>query len=138
MTDFRLDHVAIAVHSIEPALKLFRDTFGAKYLFDGPIDAGDGRGSWRWYQMTLPGGGTIELLEPITDGFLTKFLDKRGEGMHHITLKTKDIRAAIDRIQSNGYELVDVNLDNEDWKEAYLRPKQSHGTLIQIAQSKWD
>ena len=137
MADFRLDHVAIAVHSIEPALKLFRDTLGAKYLFDGPIDAGE-RGSWRWYQMTLPEGGTIELLEPITEGALTKFLAKRGEGMHHITLKTKDIKAAIDRIQSNGYELVDVNLDSDDWKEAYLRPKQSHGTLIQIAQSKWD
>ncbi len=134
MADFRLDHVAVAVHSIDPALKLFRDALGGEHVSDGPIDWGAERGSWRWYQLRLPGGGRIELLEPITDGVLTRFLEKRGEGFHHITLKTNDIKEAIDDIEAQGFELVDVNLDDPQWKEAYLRPKQTHGALIQIAQ----
>jgi catechol 2,3-dioxygenase-like lactoylglutathione lyase family enzyme len=77
----------------------------------------------------------LELLEPLGEGFLTNFLDKRGEGLHHITFKTDDIHAAIEKIQGDGYELVDINVDNEHWKEAFLRPSKSHGTLIQIAQS---
>lgn len=135
MTDLRLDHVAVAVHAIDPALRLFRDALGAEHLADGPIDSGDSRGSWRWYQMALPGGGVIELLEPITEGFLTRFLGARGEGLHHITLKTDDIRASIDHVRSCGFELVDVNLDDPHWKEAFFRPRQAHGTLIQLAQS---
>ena len=136
MTNLRLDHVAVAVHSIDPALRLFRDALGAEHHSDGPIDSGDARGSWRWYQMKLPGGGKIELLEPISEtGFLPNFLAKRGEGFHHITLKTDDIRASIAHVQSCGYELVDINIDNEYWKEAFFRPRQAHGTLIQLAQS---
>ena len=136
MTNLRLDHVAVAVHSVEPALKLFRDALGGEYVGDGPLDSGDERGSWRWYQLRLPGGGKIELLEPITDGFLTRYLEKRGEALHHITLKTDDIRASIDRVTAHGFEVVDVNLEDPNWKEAFLRPKQAHGTLIQLAQSR--
>ena len=66
---------------------------------------------------------------------LSSFLDKRGEGLHHVTFKTDDIRAAIDHLRAQGYELVDVNIENPHWKEAFLRPSKSHGTLIQIAQS---
>ena len=136
MTNLRLDHVAVAVHSIDPALKLFRDALGGVHVGDGPLDSGDERGSWRWYQMRLPGGGKIELLEPITEGFLTRFLDKRGEGLHHITLKTDDIAASIEHVRSCGFDLVDINLEDPNWKEAFLRPRQAHGTLIQLAQSR--
>jgi len=53
-------------------------------------------------------------------------LSGRGEG---------GAAAAIDHLCAQGYELVDVNVDNPHWKEAFLRPSKSHGTLIQIAQS---
>ena len=130
MTDLALDHVAVAVHSIDPALKLFRDALGAE-----PVQEGAEGKTWHWYQLALPGGGKVELLEPLGDGFLSSFLAKRGEGFHHITLKTDDIRASIKQVESCGFELVDVNLDNPYWKEAFLRPKQAHGTLIQLAQA---
>ncbi len=129
MPDLRLDHVAVAVRSIEPALRLFEEALGTKFLNQGDAP------SWRWHQRVLPGGGTIELLEPLGDGFLSNFLDRRGEGLHHITLKTDDIAASIAHIERNGYELVDVNLEARYWKEAFLRPRQAHGTLIQIAQA---
>jgi len=126
-----LDHVAVAVHSIKDALRLYRDALGGEYLMGGDSD-----GTWRWIQLRFPGGNKVELLEPLGDGFLTRFLDRYGEGLHHITFKTDDIRAAIEELERAGYELVDVNIENPDWKEAFLRPSRAHGTLIQVAQSR--
>lgn len=132
MPEFRLDHVAVAVRSIKPALRLFIEGLGGEYLMGG-----EDRQTWRWFQMRYPGGAKIELIEPLSEGsFLTRFLDKRGEGLHHLTFKTDDIHAAIDHIQKLGYELVDINTDYPGWKEAFLRPSKSHGTLIQVAQSE--
>jgi methylmalonyl-CoA/ethylmalonyl-CoA epimerase len=124
-----LDHVAVAVHSIKDALRLYRDALGGEYLMGGDS------GSWRWLQVRFPNGGKVELLEPLGEGFLSRFLEKRGEGLHHVTFKTDDIEAAIAHVRSLGYELVDVNLDGEDWKEAFLRPSGAHGTLVQLAWS---
>jgi methylmalonyl-CoA/ethylmalonyl-CoA epimerase len=125
-----LDHVAVAVHSIKDALKLYRDALGGEYLMGA--DGADG--TWRWVQVRFPGGGKVELLEPLGEGFLSRFLAKRGEGLHHMTFKTDDIRAAIAHVEELGYELVDVSVDDPDWKEAFLRPSSAHGTLVQLAQ----
>ncbi len=125
----QFDHVAVAVRSIKSALPLYRDALGGEYLMGG--DAG---GSWRWIQLRFP-GGKVELLEPLGEGFLARFLERHGEGLHHITFKTDDIRGAVEELERRGYELVDVSIDNPDWKEAFLRPSRAHGTLIQIAQS---
>ncbi len=129
MPSFEFDHVAVALHSIKPALKLYRDALGGEYLM------GADQGDWRWLQLRWPGGGKVELLEPLADGFLTKFLDSRGEGLHHVTFKTDDIQGAIGNLCARGFELVDVNLSDPHWKEAFLRPSTSHCTLIQLAQS---
>ena len=124
-----LDHTAVAVHSIKDALRLYRDALGGEYLMGG--DSGD----FRWLQVRFPHGSKVELIEPIREGFLTRFLEKHGEGLHHMTFKTDDIEAAIEHVRGLGYELVDVNLDGDDWKEAFLRPSGAHGTLVQIAWS---
>jgi methylmalonyl-CoA/ethylmalonyl-CoA epimerase len=129
MPEFKLDHVAVAVRSIKPALSLYRDALRGEYLMGGDV------GSWRWFQLRYPGGGKVELLEPLGDGFLSRFLERRGEGLHHVTFKTDDIHAAIDQVQAAGFELVDVNVENPHWKEAFVRPSNAHGTLVQIAQS---
>jgi methylmalonyl-CoA/ethylmalonyl-CoA epimerase len=129
MPSFQFDHVAVALRSIKPALKLYREGLGGEYLM------GADQGDCRWLQLRYPGGGKVELLEPLGDGFLTKFLDRRGEGLHHVTFKTDDIEAAIAHLRGLGFELVDVNISNPHWKEAFLRPSRSHGTLIQVAQS---
>lgn len=124
-----LDHVAVAVHSIKDALRLYRDALGGEYLMGA-----EGGDTWRWVQVRFPGGGKVELLEPLGDGFLSRFLDRHGEGMHHMTFKTDDIAAAIAHVEGLGYELVDTRLDDPHWKEAFLRPSNAHGTLIQLAQ----
>jgi methylmalonyl-CoA/ethylmalonyl-CoA epimerase len=126
-----LDHVAVAVRSVKAALPLFRDALGGEYLMGG--DSPDG--TWRWVQFRYPGGGKVELLEPLGEGFLSRFLEGHGEGLHHVTFKTEDIEAAIAQLEDGGYELVDVDLSGDDWKEAFLRPSKAHGTLIQVAWS---
>jgi methylmalonyl-CoA/ethylmalonyl-CoA epimerase len=125
-----LDHVAVAVNSIRAALPLFRDALGGEFLMGGDQD-----GTWRWVQLRYANGHKVELLEPLGEGFLSRFLERRGEGLHHVTFKTDDIRAAISRVEALGYELVDVSLDDPTWQEAFLRPSKAHGTLIQLAQS---
>ncbi len=130
LTPLRFDHVAVAVRSIRAALPLYRDALGGEYLMGGDVD-----GSWRWVQFRYPGGGKIELLEPLGEGFLSRFLEQRGEGLHHITFKTDDINAAIGHVEGLGYEVVDTSLDDPRWQEAFLRPSRAHGTLIQLAQS---
>jgi methylmalonyl-CoA/ethylmalonyl-CoA epimerase len=128
VADLQLDHVAVAVRSIKAAVPLYRDALGGEYLMGGDVD------TWRWVQFRFPGGGKVELLEPLGEGFLARFLDRYGEGLHHMTFKTDDIEGAIEQVTSQGYEVVDVALDDPDWKEAFLRPSGAHGTLIQLAQ----
>ena len=65
-----LDHVAVAVHSIKAALKIYRDGLGGEYLMGSEVDD-----TWRWLQLRFPGGGKIELLEPLGEGFLSQFVD---------------------------------------------------------------
>jgi methylmalonyl-CoA/ethylmalonyl-CoA epimerase len=126
-----LDHVAVAVHSIKDALRLYRDALGGEYLMGNNSTGGD----WRWVQFKYPNGAKVELLEPLGEGFLSRFLEKHGEGLHHMTFKTDDLEAAIQHVKRLGYELVDIDLDNKYWKEAFLRPSGAHGTLIQLAWS---
>jgi methylmalonyl-CoA/ethylmalonyl-CoA epimerase len=133
MPEFRLHHVAVAVRSIDPALRLYRDALSGEDLGGGE-EPGRGDGGWRWRQVAYPDGGRVELLEPTGDGFLTRFLDARGEGLHHVTFRTDDLRAAVRRLEERGYELVDVDLEDPRWREAFLRPSSAHGALIQLAE----
>ena len=127
-TPFRLDHVAVALRAIDPALRLFRDALGGTETGRGDGD------TWRWRQVAYPGGGRVELLEPRGPGFLTRFLDARGEGLHHLTYLTDDLRASAAHVGDLGYELVDADLEHPHWKQAFVRPSSAHGTLIQLAQ----
>ena len=126
-----VDHVAFATWDVMNSVNLVKNVLGGTY-----VDGGDDHASgFRWIQFRLP-GGKIELLEPLsTDGFLYRFLTKRGEGMHHMTLYVRDISDAIARLTAVGYKPVDVNLDNDYWKEAFLHPRDTSGVLIQLAET---
>ncbi|MFN8523843.1 MAG: VOC family protein [Chloroflexota bacterium] len=128
----RLDHVSIAVHSIQKALGLYRDILGGR-----PDQAGtNDRAGFRVQTLKLPNGGKIELMEPSRpDSFLVRFLEQRGEGMHHITVIVPDIHGAIELLRGHGYTPVQINLERPHWQEAFVHPKESHGALIQLVQS---
>jgi methylmalonyl-CoA/ethylmalonyl-CoA epimerase len=86
-------------------------------------------------QYRFPGGGKVELVNPMGEGFVSRFLDRRGEGVHHLTLKVKGIEAQVRRLEEAGIPLTLVDLSNPSWREVFIHPKVAHGVLIQIAES---
>ncbi len=121
----RFDHIGIAVHSIDKARPFFEDALGAKHRITKDHASGD----FRIALFDLH-DFCIELLEPINpDGFLAKFLAKRGEGFHHITLQTPDLDAKVAALEEQGVRVVDKS--DED---AFVSPKSAHGLLIQLGE----
>jgi methylmalonyl-CoA epimerase len=126
----RVDHIAMATWDARGHAQLLTEVLGATF-FDGGDELTTG---FRWLQFELP-GGKIEVLEPLhRDGFLYRFLTRRGEGLHHVTLYVTDLAAAIPTLQDAGYTPVDVNLAHAEWKEAFLHPRDTSGVLIQLAE----
>ena len=112
---------------------LIRDVLGARYLM-GATETAQG---FRWAQFQFPGGGIIELMEPVgSDGFLNDFLKKRGEGVHHVTLRVRDIAARTRELEGAGWRPVKPSFENPVWKEVFLHPRDAHGVLIQLAESE--
>lgn len=129
----RLDHVSIATRKMASMVPLLRDVLGARYL----MGAEESARHFRWAQFQFPGGGIIELLEPTgAQGFLARFLDQRGEGLHHVTLRVRDLRARLQELEAAGWRAVEVRLDDPIWREAFIHPKDAHGVLIQLAESE--
>ena len=69
---------------------------------------------------------------------LARFVARHTEGPHHLTFKVPDIRAAIERFRTSGFTPVNINLSDPEWQEAFILPRQAHGTVVQIAQSPHD
>ena len=129
----RLDHVSIATRQMASLVPLIRDILGARFLM-GATESSQG---FRWAQFQFPGGGVIELLEPVGgEGFLHDFLAQRGEGLHHITLRVRDIAARASELEALGYRPFRPKFDNPIWKELFLHPRETHGVLIQLAESE--
>jgi methylmalonyl-CoA/ethylmalonyl-CoA epimerase len=123
------DHVAVAVRRITEAATFVEDMLGGV-----PGEGGEGRG-FTFQQWTFL-GGTVELLEPRgEDSFLRRFLDERGEGLHHITFKVLDLPQWAARLRAAGYRVVGENYDNPEWREIFVHPKSVHGVLIQLAET---
>lgn len=137
----RPDHVAIAVPDIDDALPRWRDVLG-------------GSVQWRFHTPAVFRGAAVQFrneafLEMIMpseaeertrqaggpSGFVTSFLDKFGASVHHVTLKVPDIEVALSTLEDEGFDTIDVHLDDPGWQEAFLRPSQVGGLVVQIAAS---
>jgi methylmalonyl-CoA/ethylmalonyl-CoA epimerase len=129
-----VDHMAVAVWSIPDALALYRDTLGGTF-----VNGGDNAAlGIRTLQLQLP-GLKVELISPLRDtSYLHGFLSRRGEGVHHVTMIVADVVVAADRLLAAGYETVDLDLSDPEWRETYLRPRHGFGVLIQLADTTKD
>lgn len=129
-----LDHLALASRRAWDNLTRYCDHLGGRWL-GGPTDPAED--PFYFCQVGFADGTKLELLQPYDSPgseFLTRFLHRNGPGPHHLTFKVPDIGSAMADAQSLGYDIVSTQLDNEDWREAFLHPKQSHGIVIQLAQ----
>jgi methylmalonyl-CoA/ethylmalonyl-CoA epimerase len=128
----RFDHTAIAVRDLRAATDLFCGLFGAEMIHGGD----DPRLHIRTIQLQFPEGSKVELLYALDgDSGVAKFIEKRGEGLHHVTFFVDDVAGAEQALNAAGYETVDTHLEDPQWRETYLRPKSGFGALIQLADS---
>lgn len=126
----KIDHVCLAVWSIEEACRLFVDLLGGEFIGGGDNPQLDVRA----VQLRFPQGMKIELLEPLgPNSFLRGYLEQHGEGLHHVTIYVADVAAAVAELAAAGYELVDTDVSQGTWQETFLRPASAFGTLIQLA-----
>ncbi len=93
---------------------------------------------YRFGQWRFEGGGRIEILEPRgADGFLSRFLETRGPGIHHVTFRVPSLHDACGRARDLGYDIVGFDDSDPEWKEAFLHPKQALGIVVQFAETRW-
>lgn len=124
----RFDHVALAVRDVESSLAFVEHLGGTFHAGADHI-----RNSFRWVQFDMPGSSRLELITPLArDSFLVRFLDKRGEGVHHLTYKVSDVEQCARHAETLGYRISSLHL-HPTWSEVFLHPGDAHGTVIQLA-----
>lgn len=125
------DHVAVAVPTIDAAAGRWCDELGGAWA--NPRMALDQAG-FATRQLRFRGGAKLELLEPIGHGgFAAPFVARFGARIHHVTLKVPDLLAAVEVVRDEGYDVVDINTDDDVWHEGFLRPSQVGGMIVQLA-----
>src|SRR4051812_27419410 len=128
-----LDHVGIAVKDLAAALAFYRDALGLE------IEAPEEVASQRVRAHFLPvGEARLELLEATApDSAIAKYVDKRGPGLHHITLRVDDIAAALAQLKARGARLIDEQPrpGAEHSLVAFIHPASAHGVLVELKEA---
>ncbi len=127
-----LDHIGIAVASLDDALAFYRDALGLE------IEAPEEVASQRVRAHFIPlGGSALELLEATAeDSPIAKYLAKRGPGLHHVTLRVEDIAAALAQLKARGVRLIDEapRPGAHGSLVAFIHPASAHGVLVELTQ----
>jgi methylmalonyl-CoA epimerase len=125
------NHVAIAVNNLDEVLGLFENLFGLK-----PSEIEEVPDQGVKAALIPVGSGEIELLEPIDpNGGVAKFLERRGEGIHHICLEVDNTDEELKSLADKGVELIDkVGRKGLAGRVGFIHPKSTKGVLIEIAQ----
>ena len=128
----KIEHIGIAVKSLEDSNKLFAKLFGKPHY---KVEAVESEGvSTSFFEV---GPNKIELLEATKpDSPIAKFIEKKGEGIHHIAFAVEDIEQEIQRLKKEGFivlnETPKKGADNK--LVAFLHPKSTNGVLIELCQ----
>ena len=129
-----IDHIGIAVASIQESLSFWETSLGIKPQGIEEIP------ERKLKTAFLPVGDTdIELLEPTSaDSSIAKFIEKRGEGLHHIAIRVDDIDAALAELRAKGVQLIDETPRNGagGTRIAFVSPKSTHGVLLELCERK--
>lgn len=127
-----LDHVGIAVADLPAALAFFRDGLGLEVRAPEDVPSQGVRA-----HFAPAGAAALELLEATApDSALARSLARRGPGLHHITLRVEDIRAALAHLAARGVRLVDAEprAGAEGALVAFIHPSSAHGVLVELKQ----
>lgn len=128
----KINHLGIATKGIEEALKFWEDALGLENVHTETVEDQKVR-----VAMLPIGESRIELLEPTSeDSPISKFLEKRGGGIHHIAVETDDIEAALAKLKAEGARLIDETprIGAEGCLVAFVHPASSGGVLLELVQ----
>ncbi len=129
----RLDHIGIAVKSIDAAKKIYED-LGLTIEHVESVETQNVRTAF-----LSVGDATLELLEPSgPDSTIAKYIEKRGEGIHHICLRVDDIEAHLARLRERGYRLINEAPvpGAHGCRVAFLHPAAGNGVLIELSETE--
>lgn len=128
----KIDHLGIATKGIDEALKFWADALGLESVHTEVVAEQKVRAA-----MLPIGESRIELLEPTSeDSPISKFLEKRGGGIHHIAVEVDDIRASLAELKEKGMMLIDEEprIGAEDCLVAFIHPRSAGGVLLELVQ----
>lgn len=128
----RLDHIAIAVPDLQAAIRRFGEDLGL--TFEGIEHVASAQTTTAFFPVE---GTRVELLHPLDgQGPITKFLDQRGGGLHHICFATDDIVADMARLKARGYRFLSEEPvpGAHGSRVVFIHPKSAGGVLIELAQ----
>ena len=128
----KINHIGIAVQSIDATIPFYRDQLGMEFLGGEEVAEQQVK-----VAMLAIGESKIELLEPTSlDSPVAKFLEKSGQGIHHIAYEVADIEAAIASMIAAGARMIDEKprLGAHGTLIAFVHPKSSHGVLTELCQ----
>ena len=129
-----IDHLGIAVRSIDEAVPLYENALGLRCL--GREEVASQRVKTAFFDV---GGVHLELLEPTSpDSPIAKFIAERGEGIHHVAFRTDDIRGQLEMASSGGVRLINpAPVEGAAGKlVAFLHPKSTRGVLTELCALK--
>jgi methylmalonyl-CoA epimerase len=127
-----IDHVAIAVHDLEAAIAWYADVFGAT-VEHREIVQSDGVEE----ALVRVAESYVQLLTPTRDDSpVAKYLEKKGEGLHHVAYRVADCAVALEAVKASGYQVIDQvpRPGSRATTVAFIHPKASFGTLIELVQ----
>lgn len=128
----QISHIGIAVKDLEEARNFYRSVFGVES--SSPIIGGEGDIK---ISLVDTGQAKIELLQPIGDqGVIAKFLEKRGEGIHHICYEVDDINSEVEALKAKGIEVIGSPRPGAEGLSVFLHPKTTHGVLVELVEKK--
>jgi len=125
-----IHHIAIAVHDLEAALDFYRDALGLEVTERREVPEEGVEIAF------LPAGeGELELLQPLNEASsVAQFLEKRGEGLHHVCLAVQDVEAAMERLRAAGARLLseEPRVNVHGTRYVFVHPKSAHGVLLEL------
>ena len=132
MKVLKIDHLGIAVKSIEEGKKFWSDTLGLE--FEGAETVQEQKVTTAFFPV---GESEVELLESTApDGPVAKYIDKKGEGIQHIAFRVENIEEALEELKAKGIQLIDQKprIGAGGAKIAFLHPKATKGVLVELCE----
>jgi methylmalonyl-CoA epimerase len=128
---FQLDHLGIAVKSLASARRIY-EQLGMQVSAEEIVEGEQVR-----LAMVPVGGTRLELLEPLTpDSLIARFINQRGEGLHHISLGVPDLKAAVDRLKGEGVRLItdEIKVGAGGHRYVFIHPSSAGGVLLELVE----